>query len=302
MSPQVLRRIALALLVAVLVWGALVLYGRTGRDEAGALALPRLTTARVSEIAIRKAKDTLLLARQGTDWTVNGFRAHAPTVETFINALGDSTAKSEIVAQSRSSHERLGVDSVSAKRLTITADGKPAVDLWLGNRGPDFEGFYVRPAGSDIVYLLRGHFAELTVQGVPEWREKQIAALAADSVGRVEVTRGKSRWVLSRNGTGWSLGKGNADSAKVTRFLAQFATLRAEGFPEPEELDSIRFDKPARTLTVSSRSGSPLLGLVFDSTHAGSFWVRAAAGGPVYRFDPRTAELVTPADSTFNKK
>jgi hypothetical protein len=301
MSPEVLKRIVLALLLALVAWGALVLYGRTRRDQGGGLALPHLTTAQVSAIALRKSGDTLVLARQGTEWTVNGLRAHTPTVETFVRALADSSVRSEIVAESRSSHQRLGVDSASAKRLTITADGKPAVDLWLGNRGPDFEGFYVRPAGSDVVYLLRGQFAELTAQRVPEWREKQIAALAADSVGKVEVSRGRSRWELSRSGTGWNLAKGSADSTKAARFLAQFTTLRAEGFPEPEELDSIHFEAPNRTLTVRSRSGRPLLALLFDSTHAGSFWVRAAAGGPIYRLDPRTAELLTPAESTLKK-
>lgn len=301
MSPLVLKRIALALVVALVAWGGLFLYGRTRRDDAGRLALPHLTSAQVTEIAFRKSQDTLLLARQGTGWTVNGFTAHAQTVETFIGALEDSSSRSEFVAQSPSSHQRLGVDSSSGRRLTITAAGKSVLDLWIGNRGPDFEGFYVRPVGSDVVYLLRGRFAEQTVQRVPEWREKQVASVNADSIGKLEVVRGKSHWSLSRTATGWALDKGPADSAKVARYLAQFGGLRAQGFPEPEELDSIHFEAPSRKLTVSSRSGTPLLALVFDSTHAGSFWVRVGNDGAIYRFDPRTADLVAPAESTLKK-
>jgi hypothetical protein len=301
MSPLVLKRIALALVAALIVWGALALYGRSRRDDAGGLTLPRVVAGEVSEIAFRKAGDTLVLARQSGAWTVNGFPASARTVQTFLGALTDSTVRSELVAQSRASHQRLGVDSVTGKRLTISAAGKAALDLWFGNRGPDFEGFYVRPEGSDIVYLLRGQFAELTVQGVPEWRDKEIAAVVADSVGQVEVARGGKKWSLVRNGTAWKFTGGAADSTKVARFLLQFTGLRAAGFPEPQELDSIHFERPDRRLTLRSPSGRNLLALVFDSTHAGSFWVRADSGGPVYRLDSRTAELATPAESTLKK-
>jgi Domain of unknown function (DUF4340) len=299
MSPQVLKRLALLLAVALLIWGALVVFGRTRRDEAGGLALGRVAATEVSEIALRRGADTIVLRREGGDWSVNGLPANARGVTTFLAALGDSSTRSEVVAQSRGSHARLGVDSSTGRRLTITVAGKHAVDLWFGNRGPDFEGFYVRPQGSDVTYLLRGQFAELTAQGVPEWREKQFAAVAAESVGKVEVERGRSRWTLTRGAAGWSLGGRSADSTKVARFLAQFSGLRASGFPEQAEMDSIDFSRPERSVTLSSREGQPLLALLMDSTHGGSFWVRRAAGGPVYRVDQRVADLVAPAETTL---
>jgi hypothetical protein len=300
-SPQVLKRIALLLGVALLIWGALVLYARTRRDEAGGLALGRLAPVEVSEVTFRKGADTVHLVRQGGDWTVNGLPATARGVTTFLTALGDTTARSEVVAQSRGSHARLGVDSSTGRRLTIIVAGKPAVDLWIGNRGPDFEGFYVRPDGSDVVYLLRGTFAELTAQGVPEWREKQFVAIPADSVGKVDVGRGRSRWTLVRGAAGWTIAGRPADSTKVARFLGQFGGLRASGFPEPAEMDSVDFSRPDRTLSLSTAEGRTLISLVFDSTHAGAFWVRRADGGPVYRVDQRLADLVTPAESTLKR-
>jgi hypothetical protein len=301
MSPQVLKRIALLLAAALLVWGALAVYGRSRRDETGGLTLGRLAAAEVSEIAFRRGTDSVRLVRQGGEWLVNGFPASTRGVTTFLTSLGDSTARSEMVAQSRGSHVRLGVDSSSGRRLTITVAGKPVVDLWIGNRGPDFEGFYVRPEGSDAVYLLQGTFAELTTQGVPEWREKEFVALGADSIGKVEVGRGRHRWSLIRGSGGWSIGGQVADSTKVARFLGQFAGLFASGFPGPAEMDSIDFDPPDRTLTLSAPGGRSLLALVFDSTHTGAFWVRRVAGGPVYRLDQRIADRMTPAESTLKR-
>jgi hypothetical protein len=301
MSPKVLLRIALALSAALLAWGALALFRRTRQDDAGSLVLPRLTAKDVSEIGLRKAADTLVLARHGSGWIVNGFPASASAVEGFLTTLGDTSLRSEVVSESRASHHRLGVDSVTARRLAITAGGKTVLDLWFGNRGPDFEGFYVRPEGSDRAYLLRGRFAEQTAMGVAEWREKQVATVAPDSVAKVEVGRGKTRWSLQRKGPGWDLSHGLADSTKVARFLAAIRELRAAGFPEAAEMDSIHFEVPDRSLTVFSGGGQTLLSLVFDSTHQGAFWVRSTGGGPVYRLDARMADLATPAESTLKK-
>lgn len=301
MSSLVLRRIALALAAALVVWGLLALWGRTRQDDAGGLKLPRLDAKDVSEIGLRKAGDTLVLARLDGGWTVNGFPANAATVAGFLATLGDTSMRSEVVSQSSTSHQRLGVDSVGARRLTITAGGKTVLGVWIGNRGPDFEGFYVRPEGSDRTYLLRGRFAEQTALSVAEWREKQIASIMPDSVAKVEVGRGKTRWSLQRRGGGWELPHGPADSTKVARFLTLIGGLRAAGFPDAGELDSIHFEAPERSLTVLSGNGDPLLSLVFDSTHQGAFWVRSTPGGPVYRLDARIADLATPAESTLKK-
>ncbi|HXW97860.1 MAG TPA: DUF4340 domain-containing protein [Gemmatimonadales bacterium] len=301
MSPQVLKRIALALAVALVIWGALALKGRRRWDQSGGLSLPHLGASAVAEIALRRGRDTVVLHRQGDSWTVNGFPADPNAVKNFFDALADSSTNSELIAQSASSQARLSVDTVNGKRLTITADGKAAFDVWVGTRGPDFEGFYVRPQGSDFVYLLRGRFADLLALGEPEWREKQIASLQPDNIGKVEVMRGKARWSLVRDGHAWRLPGGPADSTKVARFLAQVSTLRATGFPESTELDSISFAHPNRSLILSAADGRTLLSLVFDSTRAGSFWVRGPTGGAIYRLDPRTADLATPAESTLKR-
>jgi Domain of unknown function (DUF4340) len=301
MSPTVLKRIAIALVVVLAAWGSFALFGSAHRDEAGHLVLARVAPTEVSGINFRKGRDTLVFSRDGAHWWVNGLRASDKSVATFLKAETDTTLRSEIVAQNRASHARMGVDSVTGRRLTIEVAGKPAVDLWLGNRGPDFEGFYVRPVGSDVVYLLRGFFADLTAQSLDDWRMKEFVTLPADTIGQVDVTRGKVHWALARSPQGWVVGGKVADSVRVARFLAQFAGLRAEGFPDSTEMDSISFARPARLLKLSSRDGRPLVSLVFDSSRAGAFWVREAAGGPIYRVDPRVADQATPEESTLRK-
>ncbi len=299
MSSKVLLRIALSLAVAVLLWlGLTSLRGRQ-RDDAGHLALPTLSVAGVGRIELAGATDTATITRQGAGWRVNGMPASSRAVEEFFGAARDSTVESEVTAQSVASHNRLGVDSTTRKRLTIRdSAGTVILDLVIGNRGPEFNGFYVRRVGDLEVYLLRGQFAELLARGPNEWRDRQVAALKPEAIAKIEVQLGRGGWSLTRSGSAWLVGHVAADSTRVARLLAQFGDVRAAGFPDRGELDSIDFSAPERTVTVSDAAGHALLGLVLDSTAAGAFWARSIDGA-VYRLDGRTTALVTPAESAL---
>ncbi|HXI22108.1 MAG TPA: DUF4340 domain-containing protein [Gemmatimonadales bacterium] len=296
MSPKILQRIALVLGVAVAVWALLALVHRSSRDRVQGLTLPHLDLAQADTISYVAPGDTVrLVRRDASDWLVNGYPAAAFQVKGFFSALADPGATSELVAETAASHARLGVDSLKGKHLLVSGGGKVLLDLWFGSRGPDFDGFYVRRAGSDPVYLLHGRFADLTAQDVAQWRERQILAVEPDSITGVTVTRGRTRYTLDRGPKAqWSFsGGGPADSTRVARFLVGFQDLQTSGFPTRAVEDSARFDHPARRVELFGGAGRPLANLAFDSTSAG-FLVRADSGGPVYRLDSRLADELTP--------
>lgn len=300
MSSKVLLRILLLLAVAMLLWAGLAVVNRTSVDSPERLSLPAVPADSADAIAYVSPQDTIRLARTGTGWTVNGHRAAPRVIETFFKSLGDSAARSELVAQSAESHARLGVDSATAKHLTVTGRGKTLLDLWFGNRGPDFEGFYVRQEGDNRVYLLRGTFADLTVQPLEDWRDKQVLALTPDSIARVEVQRGRKSYTLTRDGSAWTLGKGvTADSAKVARWLGTFRELRASSVPSPAQTDSARFAPPERSLKFYGPSGDLLASLALDSI-ASTFVLRTSEG-ELYTLDPQMTNLVVPTDSGLRK-
>jgi len=299
MTPRVLQRIALALGLALLAWGGLALWQGRKADTGDGLVLPKLSADSVSEVSMVRDTSRVVLVHSGGGWTVNGYPAAGTLLSQFFTAMTDTALRSELVAQSPASHTRLGVDSVTGKRLTVTRDGQVALDLWIGNRGPDFEGFYMRPAGRNEVYVVRGQFAEFTGRGEGEWRDHEIASVPPDSVARVEWTIGKQSHQLSHGTGGWSLsGGGAADSIKVRRFLEGFAELRSGDFPSRAQEDSVRAAPGDRRVTLSTSAGRPLATLVLDSMAAG-WWVRRAEGGPVFRLDQRMGSQLAPADSTF---
>lgn len=298
MSARILVRLALALAVLVFVWGALSILRRPSPDDPGGLPLAAVSRADIRQVAVRGLADSVVVEGQGSRWRVNGLPAAATMIDQLVAALNDSVARSELVAERAESHERLGVDSAHGRRMTISAGGEPILDLWLGRRGPDFEGFYARQAGATQVYLLRGAFAELTASTVEQWRDREVARLPADAIGRVEVTRGRSRWAVERTAGGWKLAAGAADSARVARFVYQFGDVRAAGFPD-SSVPAPDFGQSERAVTVRDRSGGLLLELALDSTAAGAFWARRGSDGVVFRLDGRVVDLLAPEEKSL---
>ncbi|MBK7713941.1 MAG: DUF4340 domain-containing protein [Gemmatimonadetes bacterium] len=295
MSARMLLRIVLVLAGLVVLWGALALFRRPARDASGALALPRLSLPDLSRIEIRQGPDTAVVVREGERWRVNGLPAAGTAVAAFVAALNDSAAPGELVSESAISHERLGVDSLHGRRLTLVTAGPPALDLWVGMRGPDFEGFYVRRAGEAPVYLLKGAFAERMMQPEEQWRDRQVAQLPADSIGRIEIRRGRATWALGRTAGGWRLADGVTDSVAAARLVTQFGDVRAAGFPDAQG-PAPDFAAAERGVTVYGLAGQPLLALAMDSTESGAFWVRREADGVVFRIERRVADQIAPEE------
>lgn len=302
MSSKVLLRIVAILGVALLAWALLALLRRGSTDSTVTFALPHLVADSVESIEYLGPQDTIRLARQGSSWTVNGHTAAPRVVEAFFKAMSDTNARSEMVAQSAESHTRLGVDSAAGKHLMVKGGGKTLLDVWFGNRGPDFEGFYVRRAGENPVYLMRGTFADLTVQPLEDWRERLALSIGSDSVTRVEVIRGKSSYGLTRSGAGWTFAKGGAaDSARVTRWLAQFQELRATGFPKPGQTDSASFTPAERRVTLYGSGTQPMAVVSLDSLPS-TFILKIGEGAERYTLDSKVTDLVVPAESTLKRR
>lgn len=302
MTPRNLRLLAVALGVLLLLWGAVAVASRGGRDAEQRLRLPRITTADVDTVTIAGPRDTVVLARAGTAWRVNGHRTDPQAIEELVTALGDTAAAGDLVAESASSYARLGMDSASARHVRVVAHGKTVLDIVTGKPGVVYGTGYLRTGAAPAAYLVRSSLPRIAERGVDGWRDKRIGAVAADSVAKVEVQRGAKRYTLARAGARWTLTPGGAtDSLAVQNFLRALADIRAAGFATPGQADSVKFSPPMRRLRVLGRDGTPRVSLVFDSTAAG-LWARADSGGTVWRLEGWGVDQLTPADSTLAAK
>jgi uncharacterized protein DUF4340 len=300
MSSKQLVRFATALAILVIAWGALALVRRPAEDRPGTLALARVDTATVDSIVLVRGHETTTVERAASKhWLAGGFAADSSTVHSFLIGLVDTARATELVAEQRSSHARLGVDTDNGARVTVFAHGKPQLSLVAGKRTPDYDGVYVRSATGDATYALHGALAEPLARAIDDWRDKRVVAVVPESVATVDVERAGRPYTLRRSGAKWELASGKpADSSAVSTLLGDFRDVRATGFATRAQADSIDFSKPQRRTRLLSKSSSVLADLVFDSTTAGT-WVRADSGGAVFKLDSWLWGRLAPAESTF---
>ena len=302
MSAKQLLRLALVFLALLVLWGAAALGRRHGTSNAGgeSLRLPAVARAAVDTVVLTKGHDSVVLARKdSTAWTANGFPASMPVVSDLLGALPDSSTGGELVAERKSSQADLGVDSVHGTWVRVKSKGKSLLELVAGNRSPDFSGGYARLPDQERTYLIHGRLVEAATRPADDWRDHRIAAVAADSIGAIEVGRGARRYELRRAGPTWSLSTGGpVDSSRVAMLLGTYRTIEAGGFATAAQADSARFNPPDRRLRLVRKDGSPMLTLLFDSTAAG-MRVKSDTGKMVYTMDAYTADQLAPADSSL---
>ncbi len=301
MNPKQLKRVALILAVVLVFWLVAELLGG-GRDEMEtALILPTLQETDVDSVMFVSQSDTIVLARSGGGWLVNGFEASPDELSAFFAALTDSS-EAELVSTSALLHARMEVDTAAGTSMRLVDGADVVAALVFGKSGRQYNSRYVRRDSSNFVYLYTGGVSRFVQRGVDDWRNKRMLDIEPDSLGQVSVRRGAESYTLVQRDSVWRYSTGAAaDSAAVRRMLDQYSPLDASGFATEQQADSADFERPDRIVTMLSQSGDTLAALVFDST-AAAFWVRMAPGGTVYRLLQWKVNQMMPADSTLRDR
>ena len=92
MSGDRLKQIVIALVALVFLWGAVEIF-RGGFDEPTTdFALPAIAAEDADSVVFERAADTVILARVGDEWRVNGYQASASGVNDFFRVLADAPA------------------------------------------------------------------------------------------------------------------------------------------------------------------------------------------------------------------
>lgn len=297
MSANALRVMALTLMVLICVWLGARLLSHGSDVVRGRLTLPPVSKEQTDSVIIRHRADTVRLARAGTTWTVNGFRAGAEPVGQLFLAFHD-TATPDLAAVSRGSFERMGVDSSNGYWLEVWSGGHSILHLIIGAQGQEPSSGYLRRAGSDSILMWRGNLIDLTRRPVDQWRDKRIAAVAPESVFAIQVTA-RRPYALRRSGTTWRFAGGGAvDSGRVAGMLALYQNFGASGFGTPAQLDSGKKAAARRNVRLIGAGGAKLLDVAFDSSATG-VWARLAGDDNVYRVDAWRLNSFAPPDTAL---
>ncbi len=297
MSRDRLKQIAFALAALILLWGAVEIL-RGGFDEVTSdFAIPVVAQADADSVVFERATDTVVLAKRGEEWTVNGLRAAAGGVSDFFDLL-ETTPRGQLVAQSIETHGRLAIDDSTARVFRIFGNGETLAHMLVGQRAPGFQDSYFRHSGEAPVYSVRTRIATYVDRNVDDWRDRSIAQIDTSVVSSAEVVLGAESYLLRREGDVWQMPDGEApDSAAIVNLLREYVSLSAIGFRGPDD-DPFDFDRPDRRAVLRDAAGNALLELAFDSITSG-FWVRKTGDSAVYRLSNFTVHRMTPSDSTL---
>ena len=295
MSALQLRRLAIAVIVLLALWGLSALFAHRSDKLRGALALPVLPPTLKDTVAILHGRDTVRLAQVAPGvWTANGFPATPGKGSELLKAIGDTSPR-DIASISPSSFARMGLDS-TAWTLRVGPAAQPRFTLLVGKSGSEYGTAFVRAPESDTAYLWRGTMPYLIQRQADTWRDHRIASIPPDSVEAIDIGLHGKRFTVQKQGTGWTVGGRKADSTKVGILLAQFRTFDAQGFGGPRTADSLRHATPRgqRSVIVHGKGKTALLSLTLDSA-AGTFWGIRAGDSVAYRIDNYQVMQITPA-------
>lgn len=295
MSALQLRRLAIAVVVLLALWGLSALFAHRSDKVRGALVVPVLPPTLTDTIAILHGRDTVRLAQVAPGvWTANGFPATPGKGSELLKAIADTSPR-DIASISPSSFGRMGLDS-TAWTLRVGPAAQPRFTLLVGKSGSEYGTAFVRTPKSDTAYLWRGTMPYLIQRQADTWRDHRIATITPDSVEAIDISLHGKRFTVQKQGSGWTVAGQKADSTKVGILLAQFRTFDAQGFGGLRTADSLRHTTPRgqRAVTVRGKGKTPLLSLTLDSA-GGTFWGIRPGDSVAYRIDNYQVMQITPA-------
>jgi hypothetical protein len=193
-----------------------------------------------AEIRIRAVGDSVVLRKQGEAWRVATEGDQPADTAAVRGILEKVRGFDRRYLRSRNPDEQktFEVDDASATAVRFAdAQGRVLADFRLGKNGPDYRSQYLRPAGSNDVYLIPEYLRSVFDLQRPTWRERAILAFDSKKVTRLAFyPEGAAPVALAKAADG-AFHVAGPDSFPVRQSLIDSAlrnlsTLRCDGYPD----------------------------------------------------------------------
>ncbi len=298
MSDRILKILLSALGVLVVGWAIATFATRRGdAPESAPFDLASAAEAQLDSVVVIGATDTIRL-HGGAAWTVNGKEAIPEAGRSLSHAL-EAARIGQLASRSPANHERLGVGERSGRRVTFYAEDSVELDLIIGGK-QTFDQSYVRRAGDDEVYVLRGSLVNLANRGVNEWRNKQILTALRGDIYGIEIDRPEELYSLRRDTTGWHLEPAGVevDDLAVSSMLNQLSGLTALGFVPDTVADTLTWEPLAGRVRLAGPGGAPLGDLqLYEREDNTGYYVRRSDSPVVFTLSNLSGDqILTPLE------
>jgi hypothetical protein len=260
------RILTIALVIQLLLLGALYLGSRQGRSEASRELLPQLAAISPTSIQISAADDqSVALVREAEGWVLQdppGYPVAAGKVDELLGKLEELSARRPVVTSGRYHDAFKVTEENHERRLRIWGgdEDEPEIDLLLGS-SPNFDLSHVRVVGDDRVYEVRGLGSFDLRTDRSSWVERKFVDVPVDDVvalqlrnshGEIELARESGLWTLVSPAGGATR---SLDSAKVDSWVRSVSSLFLADPAHRVDDAASRFDQPSAVLEIRRRTG-----------------------------------------------
>jgi hypothetical protein len=208
------------------VWLDSKLAGRTARIVIGNEGAP-------PSVEIVKKNSKWFVLSNGTEYPARQLR-----IDDFIGIF-TSRKPWPVRSTSASSHEKLGIGTNAALRITLYGENSTLADLLLGSEDVTGREIYIRKYGQNEVRSGENLFAAYISGPVTGWYnlrlvpESEDGKVAVDSVQRLSVYGPQTTQVFSRKNRTWTVSGfeiANPDQASIDGYVREVLNLEGDDF------------------------------------------------------------------------
>lgn len=276
-----------------------------GAKSVSTMLFPDLVKKEPAEIIVNGTNDLHLWNKTG-EWLVKGeregewFPADTAGVNRALRAIHAATDR-ELVSQNPEKQSIFEVDSTGTYIEILDADSSAYVQLWIGKSATTYSTNYVRPEGSDNVYVVGQRIKNQFDRAWRGLRDMYIVRVPREEVNRIEVTRHDS--LLSyelQDDDSWLLTspkEGKVTAHYSSRILNTVSNFRGAEIVAADTVDT-GFDTPFLKIVVIKKDGSDRAILIGNESETeGRRYAKLDGRGWVYEIGkPRIETLMKPLD------
>ncbi len=255
---------AIVVVLAVIAWTARRTEHKRETIDSGPIFAKAHWDA-AARISMQAAGDSVVLHKRDGRWLVateGDFPADTAAVSGIFSKT-KSLDKRYRRAASPETHATFEVDDAHGTLVTFADDrGATLARFRLGKNGPDFRSQFLRPSGSDEVYLIPEYLHSVFDVARPTWRDRSIFNFDQTKVKRVEFQpAGALPFSVEKNAQGKFVFAGPdstpAKSNLVESTVRTLAALRCDAFPDTIPLPGVAgLTPPLRRVQVELEDGA----------------------------------------------
>jgi hypothetical protein len=266
---------------------------------------------RTARIVIGREGDfTVEIVKKSNKWFVlnNGteYPARQLRVEDFIGILTARRAW-PIRSTSASSHEKLGIGTNAAARITLYGENSTLADLVLGSEDITGREIYIRKYGQNEVRSGENLFAAYISGPVTGWYnlrlipESEDGKVAVDSVQRLSVYGPQATQVFSRKNRMWTvsgLDIADPDQASIDAYVREMLNLEGDDFVSVSDAPGYY----ENSLVLELGNGGIKTIRITEADESGRRFVRVEGVDYVYSLAPWAAQRLFRSAKDFEKQ